>query len=653
MTSFMNLFKRTIWLAFSMGNKVPMEGGRYALVALLAVPLTVFEIWYAVAGNFGRLELAILFVVPMYVISFLSISHAPDSYRTTWVDYLLALISLVAGLYLILQMGRYQDWIAGLDVYTTWDLVVAGIYSLLTLELLRRCVGPGISVVVWLIILYCLFGDQLSGFFGHRGLDLSYMLEGLMVTPHDGGLFSAPVQVAAVYAFLFITFGKFLEKSGGGDFFFNVAAVLAGNRAGGSAKIAVTSSALFGMISGSPASDVMTTGSITIPMMKRVGYSPRYAAAVEAVASTGGSLLPPIMGAVVFLMVEFTGISYTSIISSILVCSILYYVGIYVQVHAYSARHNVGHINAADIPTWIHTLRTGWIFVIPMGLLVYVMMSGRTPALAATCGLVAIIVVSWFVGDNAITPRKFVQGCVEVCSAIAPLIAAVAGAGILLIGLNVTGLASKLSALIFSVAEANLLLALLLATIVTVISGMGMPVVAVYSLGAVMVAPALVDAGLTLLQAHLFLIFYGVASYITPPVAVASYVASSIAGERPMAVSMTAAKVGLVAFTLPYAFVYNPGILMIGSLEAIVFDVVKVTCGVLIMSTAVEGWYHGELNRYARAALIISGLIAFSVWDVAGVIALLMVISYLLFKRYRSPGSTGILPVGPQTGSDK
>merc|ERR1712023_135782 len=133
----------------------------------------------------------------MYTISFLSISHAPDSYRTTWVDYLLALVSLVAGVYLILQMGRYQDWIAGLDVYTTWDLVVAGIYSLLTLELLRRCVGPGISVVVWLIILYCLFGDQLSGFFGHRGLDLAYMLEGLMVTPHDGGLFSAPVQVAA------------------------------------------------------------------------------------------------------------------------------------------------------------------------------------------------------------------------------------------------------------------------------------------------------------------------------------------------------------------------------------------------------------------------------------------------------------------------
>ena len=164
---------------------------------------------------------------------------------------------------------------------------------------------------------------------------------------------------------------------------------------------------------------------------------------------------------------------------------------------------------------------------------------------------------------------------------------------------------------------------------------------------AVMVAPALVDAGLTLLQAHLFLIFYGVASYITPPVAVAAYVASSIADDRPMAVSMTAAKVGAVAFTLPFAFVYNPGILMIGSLEAIVFDVIKVAVGVLVMSTAVEGWYYGVLNRYARAALIFSGIIAFSVWDVAGVIALLLAISYLLFRRFRSPGSTRVLPQRP------
>ena len=203
-----------------------------------------------------------------------------------------------------------------------------------------------------------------------------------------------------------------------------------------------------------------------------------------------------------------------------------------------------------------------------------------------------------------------------------------------MMGLNITGLASKLAALIFSVAEANLLLALLLAAVVTIICGMGMPVVAVYSLVAVMVAPALVDAGLTLMQAHLFLIFYAVASYLTPPVAVSAYVASTIAGERPMAVSVTAAKIGVVAFLLPFAFVYNPGLLLIGGWEAALFDITKVTGGVLILAAAAEGWYHGDLKCWVRATLIVAALLAFSAWDIAGVVALLSAGVYLLSKRF-------------------
>lgn len=625
----MPVFKRLFHLFFNMGNRLSNTGARFWLIALLAVPLMLFEIWYAVLGQLGRLELAIIFLVPMYAMSFLTTSYASDCDRNTWLDYLFSLLSLAGGIYLVLNMGRYQEWIGGLDLFTGWDLTVAGLFFFLTMELLRRCVGPGISVVVWLVVAYALLGEHISGFFGHRGLTWDSLLESFMVSPYDGGLFSTPIQVAALYAFLFISFGKFLEKSGGGQFFFNMAAVLAGRRQGGSAKVAVASSGLFGMISGSPASDVMTTGSVTIPMMKKVGYTPRYAAAVEAVASTGGSLLPPVMGAVVFLMVEFTGISYLSIIGSILISSILYYVGIYTQVHFYSSRNNVGRIDNSLIPTWSTTLRTGWIFLLPMGLLVYVMLTGRTPALAATTGLVAVIVSSWFMGGNAITPKRFLEGCVEVCSAIAPLIAAVAGAGILLIGLNVTGLASKLSSLIFSVAQANMFIALLLAMVVTIICGMGMPVVAVYSLAAVLVAPALVEAGLTLLQAHLFLIFYAVASYITPPVAISSYVASTIAGERPMAVSITAARVGFVAFIIPFAFVYNPGLLLIGKLHDIVIDVAMVFAGIFVMSIAVEGWHQKILSSFARVALMMSGFLAFSVWTAAGVVALLIAITYL------------------------
>tara|TARA_R110000796_G_scaffold252577_1_gene388036 strand:- start:6369 stop:8342 length:1974 start_codon:yes stop_codon:yes gene_type:complete len=630
----MYYIKRSFWLLFQMGNKLPLDRKKYAFFALLAVPLTVFEVWYALAGQFGRLELAIVFVVPMYVISFLAISYAPDVHRSTIGDYILSALSLVGGLYLISQMGRYHDWISGLSEFLPMDLAVAGLYLFLTLELLRRCVGPGISVVVWLVIAYCLYGDYLPGFFGHRGLEWDYLLEGLMVSPQDGGLFSAPVQVAAVYAFLFVSFGKFLEKSGGGEFFFNLAALLAGRAAGGSAKISVTSSGLFGMISGSPAADVMTTGPITIPMMKRSGFTGRYAAAVEAVAATGGALLPPIMGAVVFLMVEFTGIAYGEICVAILASALLYYAAIYTQVHCHSCHHDVGKIDSSLIPTLWTVVRTGWVFVVPMSILVYYMLKGYTPALAATAGLLAVIVASWTTAKTRINPRRFIEGCVEVCTALAPLIAAVAGAGILLLGLNITGLASKLAALIFGIAEINLFLALLLAAVVTIICGLGMPVVAVYSLVAVMVAPALVEAGLTVMQAHLFLIFYAVASYITPPVAVSAYVASTIADERPMEVSVTAAKIGVVAFLLPFAFIYNPGMLLIGGWEAALFDIAKVTVGVLILASAAEGWYHGVLSRWARAAMFAAGLLSMSAWDMAGVACLIVVGGYLLSRRF-------------------
>jgi len=630
----MHYVKRSFWLLFQMGNKLPLDRNKYAFFALLAVPLTIFEVWYALAGEFGRLELAIVFVVPMYVISFLAISYAPDVHRSTLGDYILSGLSLIGGLYLISQMSRYHDWISGLSEFLPLDLAVAGLYLFLTLELLRRCVGPGISVVVWLVIAYCLFGNYLPGFFGHRGLEWDYLLEGLMVSPQDGGLFSAPVQVAAVYAFLFVTFGKLLEKSGGGEFFFNLAALIAGRSAGGSAKVAVTSSGLFGMISGSPAADVMTTGPITIPMMKRSGFTGRYAAAVEAVAATGGALLPPVMGAVVFLMVEFTGIAYGEICAAILASALLYYAAIYTQVHCYSCRRDVGTIDSSLVPTLWTVVRTGWVFVVPMSILVYYMLDGHTPALAATAGLLAVIVASWTTAKTRINPRRFIEACIEVCTALAPLIAAVAGAGILLLGLNITGLASKLAALIFGIAQINLFIALLLAAVVTIVCGLGMSVVAVYSLVAVMVAPALVEAGLTVMQAHLFLIFYAVASYITPPVAVSSYVASTIADERPMAVSMTAVKVGVVAFLLPFAFVYNPGLLLIGGWEAALFDITKVTVGVLIIASAVEGWYHGMLSRWIRVAMIAAGLLSMSAWDMVGVTGLLIAGGYLLSRRF-------------------
>lgn len=606
------------------GNRLPIEGGKFRVVATLAVPLMALELWYAAAGQLGQLQLAIFFLVPMYVISFLVFSAGPSSYRTTAMDYGLATASMLGGAYLIYRSGEYQDWISGISYFNTADFGVALLYLVLTLELMRRCVGMGISVVVWLAIAYALLGRVIPGFFGHGGMEPSRFLEEMIVSS-NGGLFSAPVLVAATYAFMFISFGKFLEKSGAGTFFFNVAALIAGRRRGGAGLVAITASGMFGMISGSPVSDVMTTGPTTISAMRKTGYAARYAAAVEATASTGGALLPPVMGTAVFLMVELTGIPYHQIAVAILASALLYYAAVYFQVYFASCRHGWGMLDEASMPTWRATWKLMVMFVVPMGLLVYLLFTGRTPGLAAMLALLSVVVASWLLpGAKTVTPRLFVAGCVEVCGALAPLLAAVAGAGLLLEALNFTGLGAKLADTILGVAQNNLFPALLLAMGITIVCGMGMPVIATYSLVAVMVAPALVDAGLLPMQAHLFLVFFSVASNITPPVAVAAYVAATIADENPVSVGLTACRVGMGAFLLPFAFAYNPGLLQIGSGYQIAFDIIKISVAIFLFAVASEGWFREKLGLSLRLLLGLLALIGLFPLHGGGLVAVIV-----------------------------
>ena len=253
------------------GHRVKPEGVRFWIIALFAVPLTVFELWLALFGSMQPLTIAIVFVTALYTVSFLTVSPGPAFPRITIVDYLLSAASFGCSLYLLFSAPRYVEWISGISEYTRWDLVVGISLLLLTLELLRRCVGFGLSMVVYALLIYVFFGHHLDGMFSHRPLDVPFFVEEMIIS-FNGGLFGVPIQVAATYAFLFILFGRLIERTGGGKFFFDMAAAVAGRRTGGVAKVAVVSSALFGTISGSPAADVMTTGSVTIPAMKRLGY---------------------------------------------------------------------------------------------------------------------------------------------------------------------------------------------------------------------------------------------------------------------------------------------------------------------------------------------------------------------------------------------
>lgn len=593
---------------FREGHRVKPEGARFWIIAILAVPMTLFELWLAFRGAVQPLTIAMIFVSVLYTVTFLTVSTGPAFNRITWFDYSLALLSFVSSTFILAQTPRYIDWISGISEFTGADLIAAIVVLLLTLELLRRCVGFGLSMVVYSLLAYVFFGHLLDGTFSHRQLDIPFFAEEMIISA-NGGLFGIPIQVAATYAFLFILFGKFIETTGGGKFFFDTAAAIAGRRKGGVAKVAVVSSALFGTISGSPAADVMTTGSVTIPAMKKLGYSARFAGAVESVASTGGSLLPPVMGAVIFLMAEFTGIEYLQIAKSAVFIAFLYYFSVYFQVHLRADSLGLKGLPDDQILGIREALKEGWHTIIPFGVLVYFLVEGYTPAYVAATAVVTTIAVSWLRPGLRVTPRSFVHVAVATVFALAALVAAVAAAGIVIGGLNITGLAGKLASLIFLVSGGNTLPTLLIAAASTILLGMGMPVVAAYAMAAILIAPVLVELGIPLLQSHLFLVYYSVLSAITPPIAIACYVASSIADARPMEIAMESLKLAQVAFIIPFMFVYNPGLLLEGGLLHVLQAVVSATIGVYFFCIGLEGWLSGRLASWNRGILLLAGVL--------------------------------------------
>lgn len=590
----------------SEGRRLKPTGRRYALIALLAVPLTLFEFWFGLLGSMQPLTLAIIFLGVLYTTAFLTVSLTLDHDRLTPFDYLLAVVSFLCSVYLVFHAPRYVEWVAGISEFTASDFAVGGAMLLLTLELTRRCVGFGMSVMVYALLAYVFFGHHLSGMLAHREFSLPFFIEQMIISI-NGGLFSGPVQIAATYVFLFILFGKFLEQTLGGRFFFNLAALMAGRRVGGVSKVAVVSSGLFGMISGSPAADVMVTGSVNIPIMKKMGYSPVFAAAVEATASTGGSLVPPVMGAVVFMMVEFTGVEYVEIAKSVVIVCLLYYASIYIQVHHRSERLGIMGMPTEQIPSAWETFRLGWLYVVPFAVLIYFLLAGYTPGYVAALSVLTMVAVSWLRPEIRITPRRFVEVCVNTCCALGPLIAAIAAAGIVIAALSLTGITGKVSSLIFALTGGNAFLALIVAMFITVFLGMGMPVIAVYALSAILLAPPLVEMGLPVFEVHLFLVYYSVLSAITPPVAIAAYVASSIAEAPLMAVGWRAMRIASVIFIIPFIFVYDPALVLKGTWPEILHSAATAFIGVYFFAVAAEGWYKGALNWWGRAMLFAAG----------------------------------------------
>ncbi len=580
-------------LLFSTGSQRRLTGVLAHAVKLAAAGVAAWVVYYTTLSTSDLFSMTIKFLSVMLALLFVlyGATANADPRRPSALDLALAVAALAAGVYFAVNSEAIINRISLLDPLSAYDVLFGTILFLLTIEATRRTIGMSMTLVVLVFVAYNMAGHLLPGPLGHGGITYQHFLD-LMVFTTDG-IFGIALKVAATYVFLFVLFGTFLTRCGGADFFFNFSAALTGRKVGGPAKVAVLSSGLYGTISGSPTSDVVVTGSVTIPMMKRLGFSSALAGGIEITASTAGGLLPPVMGSAAFIMAEYTGIAYRDIAIAATIPCLLYLLGVYVQVHLRSLRLGLMGMDEKDIPRLGPTLRQGMPFYVPLVVLVVTLLMGYSPSYVAIYATASVIALSFL---------------------------------------------SKKTRL-----GTNLFLALLLGGAFTVLLGMGMPTPSVYLLCAVLIGPMLVNMGIPVMAAHMFILYYACLSAITPPVAVAAFAASAIAHANPLGIALAACRLSIVTFVVPFVFIYSSGILLLGSWSDILLDTVAVTVGAVLLSMAVEGYYKGPIAWWGRLLLAAAACCFFvprlSAWALpAGIV--LVALAFFFAAGLRSAAAT-------------
>ena len=441
------------------------------------------------------------------------------------------------------------------------DIVMGAVCTVIVLEGCRRLTGPSLPAIALITILYALFGKYLPGLIGHKGYSFSRIIKTIF---SQQGIFGMPIGVSANTVFLFLLFGAFLNVCGADLIFRDLSTALAGRKRGGPAKIAIIASGIFGTISGSSVANVVSTGTFTIPMMKRCGYRPVFAGAVEAVASTGGQIMPPIMGAAAFILAEMTGISYGTVCVAAAIPAFLYYISVFIMVDVEALKHDLHGMNEKDVPLLIPVLKRSAKLIIPVVvLIVTLVVFNITPMRCALYAMAAVVICALFDKNDRFSFKHLKDAFCQAAIGSAQIVAACAASGIVIAMLSLTGLGLKFSNFILTLGGNNLVLCLVFSMLVSIILGMGLPTTAAYIITATTIAPSLLKLGLPPLCAHLFLFYFASLSCITPPVAIASYAGAALADANPSKVGWEAVRLGIVAFLIPYSFCLTPGVIML------------------------------------------------------------------------------------------
>lgn len=583
------------WIARAIFIVVPILATGYVLHILDLFDVQIYKEQYL--GIFLSLMLAAAFIVTP------ATRKAPRD-RLPWYDALLALLGFLGGFYITLF---YQDLIMRVGYIDPVTLVFGSITIVLVIEAARRLYGPPLLLIGVLFVLYAPYAYLLPGFLNARKISWARVVTSLYLDPNS--LLGVPLDVAGIIVFAFIFFGNVLFGTGGGKFLTDLALSSVGRFTGGAAKGAVGGSALFGTLSGSAAANVALTGSVTIPLMKRSGFQPHFAAAVESVASTGGLITPPVMAATGFILAEFLDTSYSKVALCAAVPAIMYYVAIFFQVHLEAVQLGIKGLPKQELPSLTRTIGQGWIFIFPVAALVFTMFVLRyRPELSALYGIAAMLVISLFRKSTRITPRKFVQilentgkGLLEV-GIVCGLAGFVVGSTIL------CDLGLSLSNQLIDMSHGMIFLLLFFTAAGAIVLGMGMPITATYVMLAVLIAPALIQLGIQPMPAHLFILYFGAMAFVTPPVCIAVFVASGIAAASPMRTGFTACRLGIVAYAVPFVFCYDPSLLLLGSALEIGLSITRTFCGVLLLCSALGGYMFDRMPPLQRGWAILGGI---------------------------------------------
>jgi len=604
-------------------------------IALVAISMSLYHLYTA---GFGTLEAwqqrsitlcFILILIPLVYPTKTKSKHFNIAFDALF--FMLAILSIVY------TLTVYPDTLFRETSPNQNDLIYGSIMIILILEGTRRTVGYFLTAIILISVLYSFLGNYFPGMLSHPG----FGLERVVATFYNStsGMFGTVLGAMSNYIILFIIFGAFLLKSKAGEMFIDLAYGLTGSKVGGPAKVSTVASGLMGMIQGAAVSNVATTGALTIPLMKKVGYKPHFAGGVEAASSSGGQLMPPIMGASAFIIATNLQVPYIKIAFYAIAPALLYYIAIYFMVHFEAKKQNLLGLPKNELPNVWKILKEYWFLMLPVFLIILLLVMGYSPQFAGFYSIIGIVIVSLLKNDTRMK-LKDILSALEVGARNSISIGVICAAAGLLIGsITLSGLGLKISTIVLGLTDESMILTLLVVMVTAIVLGMGMPTVSAYIIASVLAVPALVDLGINPISAHFFVLFFAIMSNVTPPVAVAAYTGAAIANANPNKTGFSALNITLGAFTIPYMFVYSPSLIMQGSISEITLSIITALLGILAITSSIQGWAIKKMKIYERFGGGISSILLISpnlLLSIIGILALLIVMGVHLFRIQRN-----------------